>query len=171
MGEVFEAQDLKLRRQVALKFLPEELSRDPQMLERFEREARAASALDHPNICTVHEIGEHEHRPFIVMQYLEGGTLQRRIGEKPIDVQTVVFAYARVRPSTRSTRPAHLNVPRGVPARLMVCPAQRDAYRGRSPTLSVGPPPEFVSTHSRLNSQGGGDLPPLRALPAFGLAW
>jgi serine/threonine protein kinase len=74
------------------------------MLERFEREARAASALDHPNICTVHEIGEHEHRPFIVMQYREGGTLQRRIGEKPIDVQTVVFAYARVRPSTSSTR-------------------------------------------------------------------
>jgi eukaryotic-like serine/threonine-protein kinase len=90
MGEVFEAQDLKLRRQVALKFLPEELSRDVQSLERFEREARAASALDHPSICTVYEIGEHEHRPFIVMQYLEGETLQRRIGEKPIDVQTVM---------------------------------------------------------------------------------
>src|SRR5438874_8493987 len=90
MGEVFEAQDVKLRHHVALKSMREAVSRDPQKLERFEREARAASALDHRNICTVHEIGEHEGRPFIVMQYLDGETLQHRIAEKPIDSQTVL---------------------------------------------------------------------------------
>jgi eukaryotic-like serine/threonine-protein kinase len=91
MGEVFEAEDLKMfHRRVALKFLPEELSRDRQALERFEREARAVSALDHPNICTVYEIGEDNRRPFMVMQYLEGETLQHRIAEKPIESQTVL---------------------------------------------------------------------------------